>query len=43
MLPGVQSLRGRLSCLDQARFGIAFGALGAIRDCVEIALEYFRS
>ena len=28
VLPGVQSLRGRLSCLDQARFGIVFGAVG---------------
>jgi glutaryl-CoA dehydrogenase len=43
VLPGVQSLRGPLSCLDEARFGIVFGALGAARDCLEIALDYSRS
>ena len=43
VLPGVQSLRGPLSCLDEARFGIAFGTLGAARDCLEIALDYSRS
>jgi len=43
VLPGVQSLRGRLSCLDQARFGIVSEPWVAARDCVEIALEYFRS
>ena len=34
-LAEVQSLRGPLSCLDEARFGIVFGALGAARDCLE--------
>jgi glutaryl-CoA dehydrogenase len=43
VLPGVQSLRGPLSCLDEARFGIVFGTLGAARDCLEVALEYSRS
>jgi glutaryl-CoA dehydrogenase len=43
VLPGVQSLRGPLSCLDEARFGIVFGALGAARDCLEVALDYSRS
>jgi glutaryl-CoA dehydrogenase len=43
VLPGVHSLRGPLSCLDEARFGIVFGALGAARDCLEIALDYSRS
>jgi len=42
VLPGIQSLRGPLSCLDEARFGIVFGALGAARDCLEIALDYSR-
>lgn len=43
VLPGVQSLRGPLSCLDEARFGIVFGALGAARDCLDVALDYSRS
>ena len=43
VLPGIQSLRGPLSCLDEARFGIVFGALGAVWDCLEIALDYSRS
>jgi len=43
VLPGIQSLRGPLSCLDEARFGIVFGALGAARDCLELALDYSRS
>ena len=40
MLPGVRGLRGPLSCLNEARFGIAFGTLGAARDCLETALSY---
>jgi len=39
-LPGVASMRGPLSCLNEARFGIAFGAMGAARDCYEAALAY---
>lgn len=40
MLPGVASMRGPLSCLNEARFGIAFGAMGAARSCYETALDY---
>ena len=40
MLPDVKGLRGPLSCLNEARFGIAFGALGAARDCLETAIDY---
>lgn len=40
VLPEVASLRGPLSCLNEARFGIAFGALGAARDCLESAIDY---
>ncbi len=40
ILPGVRGLRGPLSCLTEARFGIVFGALGAARDCLQSATEY---
>jgi glutaryl-CoA dehydrogenase len=40
VLPEASGLRGPLSCLNEARFGIVFGALGAARDCLEIAIEY---
>jgi len=40
MLPGVKGLRGPLSCLNEARFGIVFGTLGAARDCLETAIDY---
>ena len=40
LLPGAQGLRGPLGCLDEARFGIVFGALGAARDCLEVAVAY---
>ncbi len=40
VLPGVASMRGPLSCLNEARFGIAFGVMGAARDCYETALRY---
>jgi len=40
LLPGVSGMRGPLSCLNEARFGIVFGALGAARDCLETALDY---
>ena len=40
VLPGVASLRGPLSCQNEARFGIAFGSLGAARDCLETAIAY---
>lgn len=42
-LPGATSLGAPLSCLNEARFGIVFGALGAARDCLETALDYSRS
>lgn len=40
ILPGVASMRGPLSCLNQARYGIAWGALGAAMDCYDTALRY---
>jgi glutaryl-CoA dehydrogenase len=40
VLPGATSLRGPLSCLNEARFGIVFGAVGAARACLEAALDY---
>ena len=40
VLPGVSSLKGPLSCLNEARFGIVFGATGAARACYEAALSY---
>jgi glutaryl-CoA dehydrogenase len=40
VLPDTVGLRGPLSCLNEARFGIVFGALGAARDCLETALDY---
>ncbi|MGW3950455.1 acyl-CoA dehydrogenase family protein [Streptomyces sp. NPDC004752] len=39
-LPHAQGLRGPLSCLNEARFGILFGAVGAARDSLQAALEY---
>lgn len=40
ILPGVASMRGPLSCLNQARYGIAWGALGAAMDCYDTAVRY---
>ncbi|MGR0159016.1 acyl-CoA dehydrogenase family protein [Paenarthrobacter nitroguajacolicus] len=40
LLPGAMGLRGPFSCLNEARFGIAWGAMGAARDSYEAALEY---
>ncbi len=39
-LPNAVGLSAPLSCLDEARFGIVFGALGAARDCLEAAIDY---
>jgi glutaryl-CoA dehydrogenase len=39
-LPAVDSLRGPLSCLNEARYGIVWGAVGAARACFEAALDY---
>ncbi len=43
MLPGVAGLRGPLSCLTQARYGIGWGAIGAAMACYHTALEYAKS
>jgi glutaryl-CoA dehydrogenase len=40
MLPNVRGLAGPLSCLNEARFGILFGALGAARDCLTTTIAY---
>ncbi|MFE5797254.1 acyl-CoA dehydrogenase family protein [Streptomyces sp. NPDC056503] len=40
MLPEARGLSGPLGCLNEARFGIVFGALGAARDCLETAISY---
>ncbi|MCB0877163.1 MAG: acyl-CoA dehydrogenase family protein [Solirubrobacterales bacterium] len=40
VLPEVDSLKGPLSCLNEARYGIVWGAAGAARACYEAALEY---
>jgi glutaryl-CoA dehydrogenase len=43
VLPGVQSMRGPLSCLNEARYGITWGAVGAGRACYESSLEYAKT
>lgn len=40
LLPGVEGLKGPLGCLDSARYGIAWGAIGAAMDCYMTALNY---
>ena len=40
MLPGVKGLKGPFACLNEARYGIIWGAMGAARDCYEAALGY---
>ncbi len=40
MLPGARDLRGPLSCLNEARFGIIWGVVGAARSCYSEALHY---
>ncbi|MCB1297650.1 MAG: acyl-CoA dehydrogenase family protein, partial [Microthrixaceae bacterium] len=42
MLPGARGLSGPLSCLNEARFGIIFGAVGAARSALETAVRYAR-
>src|ERR1700757_3516192 len=42
-LPGVTGLKGPLSCLTEARFGIAWGVTGAARTCLESAIEYAKT
>jgi glutaryl-CoA dehydrogenase len=43
ILPEVSGLRGPLSCLNEARYGIVWGALGAARACYESALDYAKT
>jgi glutaryl-CoA dehydrogenase len=43
VLPEVTGLRGPLSCLTEARFGIVWGVLGSARDCLETAISYTQS
>ncbi|GHO65864.1 glutaryl-CoA dehydrogenase [Ktedonobacter sp. SOSP1-52] len=43
MLPNVKGMRGPLSCLNEARFGISWGVTGAARTCFETALEYAKT
>jgi glutaryl-CoA dehydrogenase len=40
VLPGVVGLKGPFSCLNEARYGIIWGAMGAARDSYEVALQY---
>lgn len=40
ILPGVKGLKGPLSCLNSARYGIAWGAIGVALDCYDTALRY---
>jgi glutaryl-CoA dehydrogenase len=40
LMPGVSGMKGPLSCLTQARYGIAWGAMGAAMGCYETALSY---
>ena len=43
LLPGVAGLKGPLSCLNQARYGIGWGALGAAMACYDTALQYAKT
>jgi glutaryl-CoA dehydrogenase len=43
VLPGVTGIKGPLSCLSEARFGIVWGAIGAARACFACALEYAKT
>jgi glutaryl-CoA dehydrogenase len=43
VLPNVQGLKGPLGCLTQARFGIAWGALGSAKSCFNTAVDYART
>jgi glutaryl-CoA dehydrogenase len=40
VLPGARGLSGPLGCLNEARFGIIFGTVGAARDCLAVATDY---
>ncbi len=43
MLPGVRGLKGPLSCLTQARYGITWGVIGAAQACLQEVLDYTES
>jgi glutaryl-CoA dehydrogenase len=43
MLPGARGLAGPLGCLNEARYGIIWGAVGAARSCYEAAVDYSRT
>jgi glutaryl-CoA dehydrogenase len=43
ILPGAKGLSGPLTCLNEARYGIAWGVMGAARTCLEVAIDYARS
>ncbi|MEU6219787.1 acyl-CoA dehydrogenase family protein [Streptomyces sp. NPDC047022] len=43
VLPGVVGLKGPLSCLSHARYGIVWGSMGAARTCLETAIEYSKT
>ncbi|MEZ4261638.1 MAG: acyl-CoA dehydrogenase family protein [Polyangiaceae bacterium] len=43
ILPGVKGMKGPLSCLTSARFGIAWGVIGAMRACFDSALDYAKN
>jgi glutaryl-CoA dehydrogenase len=43
LLPGVTGMKGPLSCLNEARFGIIWGSMGAARSCLQSALEYSKT
>jgi glutaryl-CoA dehydrogenase len=43
ILPGAEGLRGPLACLNEARFGIIWGAMGSARACYEAALDYSKT
>jgi glutaryl-CoA dehydrogenase len=43
VLPEIRGLRGPLSCLSEARYGIIWGAVGAARTCLETAIDYAKT
>ena len=43
LLPGVEGLKGPLMCLNQARYGIGWGAIGAAMACYQTALDYAKT
>ena len=43
VLPGVRGMKGPLSCLTQARYGIAWGVIGAMQACYDSALDYAKN